>query len=1017
MASRTADRTHARRLLTLALAITASLAPFSQAQKSPDETRKSLQVADGLEVSVFASEPMFANPCDMDVDARGRVWVTEGWNYRSSKLRPTEGDRVMILEDTDGDGKADKPTTFYQGTDINSALGICVLGNRVIVSCAPNVFCFTDTDGDGKADKKDLLFTGISGVQHDHAIHAFSFGPDGKLYFNFGNEGHQLKDKDGKPVVDLRGNEVTNKGKPYRQGMVFRMNPDGTGVETLAWNFRNNYEVAVDSFGTLWQSDNDDDGNRGVRINYVMEGGNFGFADEITGANWGEQWRMAQSKGASETDKVNWEWHQYDPGTVPNLLNTGQGSPTGITVYEGKLLPKQFQGQIIHADAGPNVVRAYPVTNDGAGYKAETVNILQGGSDRWFRPSDVCVAPDGSLMIADWYDPGVGGHQTGDKNLTAGVKGRVYRVAPVGSKYEIPKLDLTTPAGAAAALANPNNATRYLAWTTLHDLGPAAEPELLKLWNNKDEPRLRARALHLLARIKGSEQKYVDAAISDADENIRMTGLRIARDLKLDVLAIVKKLTSDPSPQVRREAAIALRDQKSPEAATLWADLAAKHTAGDRWDTEALGIASEGRADAFFDAYLAKVGENGWNTPAGRDIVWRTRAAKCAPLLTKIILDKQTAPERLWQYFRAFDFLPAPARDAALATLLDQAEGNRTILIESVSRMKNLGPAKMAQVKHRVSGMLDAARGTPEFVQLVEQFDLRDKTADLLAFAADHPTDAAAGTAIRLVIRHDQAALEKALAGKDAPKLATALSASTDRGVTQLLATLAADAKRDLPVRQAAVTALARSRFGARSLLDLAGKKLLGQDVTPLAASLLHNSSSKTVRDDAAKLLPLPTAKGSEQMPPIEKLVAMKGDPAHGKAVFTSATCITCHVVNGQGTNFGPELSEIGAKLPKDALYTSILYPSAGISFGYEGWLVTTKEGDDLDGMIASETADQLILKRAGGINTPLKKSDIKDRRQMKLSIMPENLQQQMTTQDLADLVEYLTTLKKAQPK
>src|SRR6476659_8893907 len=121
----------------------------AQAQMKPEETRAALRVANGLEATLFASEPMFANPCDMDVDAKGRVWVTEGWNYRKSLLR-AEGDRVVILEDSDGDGKADKATTFYQGPEINSALGICVLGNKVIVSCAPNVFVFTDTDGDGK---------------------------------------------------------------------------------------------------------------------------------------------------------------------------------------------------------------------------------------------------------------------------------------------------------------------------------------------------------------------------------------------------------------------------------------------------------------------------------------------------------------------------------------------------------------------------------------------------------------------------------------------------------------------------------------------------------------------------------------------------------------------------------------------------------------------------------------------------------------------------------------------------
>src|ERR1700683_1336166 len=166
---------------------------------------------------------MVRNPTDMDIDERGRVWVTEGVNYRSSfqswgVLQPA-GDRVVILEDTDGDGMADKATTFYQGPEINAALGICVLGNKVIVSSSPNVYLFTDTNGDGIADTKQILFSGIGGFDHDHGVHAFSFGPDGKLYFNFGNEGHRLKDKDGKPVISLEGNEVNNSGKPYRMGM------------------------------------------------------------------------------------------------------------------------------------------------------------------------------------------------------------------------------------------------------------------------------------------------------------------------------------------------------------------------------------------------------------------------------------------------------------------------------------------------------------------------------------------------------------------------------------------------------------------------------------------------------------------------------------------------------------------------------------------------------------------------------------------------------------------------------
>jgi putative membrane-bound dehydrogenase-like protein len=253
-----------------------------------------------------------------------------------------------------------------------------------------------------------VLFTGIGGMQHDHGIHAFHVGPDGKLYFNMGNEGRQIKDKEGRPIVDRMGREVNNSRQPYQEGMVFRCNIDGSEFETLAWNFRNNWEVCVDSFGTMWQSDNDDDGNRGVRINYVMDYGNYGYKDELTGAWWGEP------RTNIEAEIPRRHWHLNDPGVIPNLLQTGAGAPTGICVYEGDLLPAAFRGALIHTDAGPNICRAYRVTPEGAGYQAEVVDIIDGSRDQWFRPSDVCVAPDGSLIVADWYDPGVGGHRMQD---------------------------------------------------------------------------------------------------------------------------------------------------------------------------------------------------------------------------------------------------------------------------------------------------------------------------------------------------------------------------------------------------------------------------------------------------------------------------------------------------------------------------------------------------------------------------------------------------------------------------
>ena len=276
-------RTFRSLILILTLSIPSVL--FSNGL-APKESLKALEVAEGMKAELFASEPMLLSPSSIDIDHKGRVWVAEIVNYRGHNGKRPEGDRILILEDTNGDGVADTSKTYYQGRDIDSPHGVCVLGDKVIVSAGEQVIVFTDKNGDDKPDDKKILFNVVGGKQHDHGIHAFCFGPDGKLYFNFGNASRGLKTPDGKVIIDKAGNEIRDHRKPYQQGMVFRCDPDGSNVETLGWNFRNNWEAAVDSFGSIWQSDNDDDGNRGVRINFVMEYGNYGYRDEFTGKGW-----------------------------------------------------------------------------------------------------------------------------------------------------------------------------------------------------------------------------------------------------------------------------------------------------------------------------------------------------------------------------------------------------------------------------------------------------------------------------------------------------------------------------------------------------------------------------------------------------------------------------------------------------------------------------------------------------------------------------------------------------------
>ncbi len=627
-------------MLTRAFALVILLA-MPQDKKgvlSPEDQLKAFKLFPGLEATTWAMEPGFSNPTNMDIDERGRVWVTESVNYRGFKGRP-EGDRVVIMEDTDLDGKADSYKVFVQDKAIVGPLGICVLGNKVYVAQSPKMLVYTiDESGDKAVGTPEVLFDGFGGVNHDHGLHSIMFGPDGRFYFNGGNDGcrgAEIKNGKGEPVIDStnsgaggkgktwRGGPAGGAGKRYQEGMAFRCNPDGTGFETIGHNFRNNYEVAADSFGTAWQSDNDDDGNQGVRINYVMEGGSFGY-NGFAGGNWGRDQGAYPGQLRQEA-----HFHQRDPGVVPNLLCTGGGSPTGILVNEGELLGEKLKGALIHCDAGPSVVRAYFPAMNGAGYSCSVAEVVK-STHSWFRPADVCMGVDGALYVADWTDPGVGGHATGDKDLTK-ISGRIYRIAPAGNKPSVPKLDLSSVKGQIDALLSPNLARRYLAYQKLLAGG---EAELKELFRTSKDARHRARALWLLAR---KNPAHVTEALKDKDVDIRITALRAARLIKMDMIALAKQMLGDESLAVAREVALAMNYEPTEKALDILVALCDRmapavdpgeqpKAAGNyqpdseleqwrqkkyqhRWYLEALGIGATGREKEVLEAWQ-KNGKN-----------------------------------------------------------------------------------------------------------------------------------------------------------------------------------------------------------------------------------------------------------------------------------------------------------------------------------------------------------------------------------------------------------------------
>ncbi|MFS8615459.1 MAG: PQQ-dependent sugar dehydrogenase [Solitalea sp.] len=980
-------------------------------KNSPEASLATLEVADGLEVRLFASEPLLSNPTNIDVDARGRVWVTEAWNYRNwlNTENPyrEQGDRIVILEDMDGDGQADTAKVFFQDTLINAAMGIAVLGNQVVVSCSPGVYLLTDTDGDDKADTTTLLFSGIGGLQHDHAVHAFVFGPDGKLYFNFGNEGHTLLGPDGQALLDPLGRTIRAGDAPYRQGMAFRCNPNGSELEVIGHNFRNPYELAVDSYGRVWQSDNDDDGNRSTRINFVMEYGNYGYTDELTGARWTE-WRINREDSVPRR-----HWHQDDPGVVPNLLVNGAGSPSGLCIYEGSLLPAGYQGQLIHAEAGQGAIRIYPVHAAGAGFEATRKDLLFSREDNWFRPVDVCPAPDGSLMVADWYDPGVGGHRAGDV-----ARGRIYRIAPRGHAYRPERVSVETPEAAIAALASPAQSLRYLGWTALHVLGNQAETALKELFtsgaypaSSPSDPRLRARALWLLAKLPENGPQYLELALGDDDGLIRATAIRAARQMDMELAQVLQRVADDPSPEVRRAALIGLHYLNVPERPALWARLAAHYDGSDPWYLEALGIAAANDPDACFEAWLESGGDPA--TPEGRQIVWRSRSAKALPLLVDMASAERLGDRERRKLFRAIEFSPASQKNQALLSLL---RGQGTSPEAAAYALMLVDPDRLSRtpaMKQTMEESLRVLQGKPEYIQLVARFHLQEKSPELLKIALDTTYEQEMRErALTTIVQMDRMDVVRSAMEADerhALILIRLLPKADDDRVFGELERIILDEAYRAPLRRQAVSSLGATWTGSDRLMRLAES----DELPPLFDTLAKEVLSSAWRPDvlARARAFYREEKGDEALPPVSTLLGLRGDASAGAAVYT-AWCSSCHVVNGKGIAFGPELSGIGAKLSEEGLYDAILHPDKGINFGYEGYTVTLRDGRTLTGYLTGETESGISLRVIGGQTHQIARSEVRSRKPYGHSLMPSGLGEAMGKNQLLNLIAYLRGLK-----
>lgn len=634
------------------LLITPALAQDWKPEKAPLTVgTDAFQVMGDLEVTIWGTTPDLYNPTNMDIDHAGRIWVAEGVNYRRHNGRRPGGDRIAVLQDTNGDGKCDSSHTFVQEKGLIAPLGVAVFDNEIWVSQPPELIKYTDVDRDLKfdpaVDKREVVLSGFNARNHDHSLHSVTAGPDGKLYFNNGNCGAVFTDKSGKTFY-MGGNykggggeflfdhikeagRKSDDGHVWSSGFTVRMNPNGTNAEITGHGYRNSYEQSLDSFGDTFQNDNDDP--PACRVSYILEYGNAGYFTRSARQGYRTVKRPNQDHGRAH-------WRQDDPGTMDAGDIYGGGSPTGVTMYENGALGESFVGSFLSCEPGRNTIFHYLPKPKGATFELNrgtfvTTNLndeffgsdFVGGTRKMskevryqFRPSDVTVGPDGAVYITDWIDGRVGGHADLDDSCS----GTIYRIAPKGFKPQVPKFDLKTIEGAITALSSPAINTRYLGFVALKKQGEAAIPALEKLLGHSNK-FVAARAVWVLPHLGDKGIAACAKLLGNKDAQIRIAAYRAFRRAGQDILPYAAKLATDSDPGVRRDVALSLRDLPAAKTKGIFATLAPQVDETDKNAIEAIGLGAANQESEIWLAIKAAMkpgAPHEWNQKFAR-LTWR----------------------------------------------------------------------------------------------------------------------------------------------------------------------------------------------------------------------------------------------------------------------------------------------------------------------------------------------------------------------------------------------------------
>ncbi|MBX3745266.1 MAG: c-type cytochrome [Verrucomicrobiae bacterium] len=950
--------------------------PTAYPPLSPEASLARIRVSPGYRVELVAAEPMVVDPVAFDWDAEGRLWVVEMSDYPlGMDGNGAPGGRIRVLEDTDGDGRYDRSEVFAEG--LNFPTGVMAWRDGILVTAAPEVLFLRDTNGDGRADEREVLLTGFLEGNQQLRVNGLRWGLDGWVYAAAG--GHHRGHGAGTVIRSLRaGREVAVGSRDLR----FRPDTGELEPQSGPTQFGRNRDDWGRWFGTqnswpLWQEILPD--------HYLQRNPHVAAPDPM------HQILSPANPRVYPVRPPEKRYHSFEQAGHFTSACSGMIYRDRL-LFAGDARPQAFVCEPVH-----NLVQRVALEDDGVSFRAvrvpgEEEREFLASDDPWWRPVMVRTGPDGALWVADMYRymiehphwlPEEGREELLPHYREGDTRGRLYRVVPEGVAARRPLRLADRPVGELVAALESDNgwqrdmAHRMLLWRA----DPGAVGPLRNLEERSPNRLARLHALWVLQGLGGLEPWRVGRAMHDPHPGLRAQALRLAETLESpELVEAASRRVGDPDPKVRLQLAFSLGAWDSPRAGEALGQLAVANL--DQPFLVAAVLSSVlPHARAVADA-VARAGAGAWE-PLAAPMIRMALGTGQRDVLARLVEPMLALEGERFE----------PWQMDALARFLD-------LLSREKIDWRRLGGSDpgdpLAGWERRAETLIEAAKAGVEDPAAGTEFRLAAASLRMHDPSGREPAMASLAAMLTPAVPIE---VQRAALGR--------LTASGDAAVPKL--TLASWSGHGPEIRGAILDALSsRASWAAQVLQEVSDGTLAAHAFDANRRTRLLQHGDRAVRERAQAVFSRETHTDRREV--IERFrpaLTLKGDAGRGRDTFRRL-CVSCHRLGDEGQDVGPDLGSVrGHSLEK--LLVNILDPNADVQPGYQAYSCTLRDGEELYGVIAAETANSVVLRLSDGSLRTVLRRDLAELHDAGISLMPEGLEADLGVQEMADLLAWLS--------